>query len=217
MDYQTLKTFTIFKNLEHDGIHHVLNCLEANIKDYQKGEIIYNYLEKVDFAGVVLKGVALSSTFNANGDEHNIRFFEEGDLFGGSFACVPSAKIFLQVSAQSDCKILFLKLSNLMKDYAVNCPYASQVTVNLLSNIATSNIFQIQKTQIINQKKIRDKLKLFFLYSKIEDNQIVLPFNRQQLADYLGVERSALSREMSNMQRDGLIKYHKNIIHILDL
>ena len=203
MDYQTLKTFTIFKNLEHDGIHHVLNCLEANIKDYRKGEIIYNYLEKVDFAGVVLKGVAL--------------FFEEGDLFGGSFACVPSAKIFLQVSAQSDCKILFLKLSNLMKDYAVNCPYASQVTVNLLSNIATSNIFQIQKTQIINQKKIRDKLKLFFLYSKIEDNQIVLPFNRQQLADYLGVERSALSREMSNMQRDGLIKYHKNIIHILDL
>ena len=217
MDYKTLNTFMIFKNLDYQGIRHVLSCLEADIKDYQKGEIIYNYLEKVDSAGVVLKGMAKSFTFNANGDLHNIRFFEEGDLFGGSFACVPSAKIFLQVSAQSDCKILFLKLSNLMTDYAVNCPYASQVTVNLLSIIATNNIFQIKKTQIINQKKIRDKLRLFFLYSKAEDNQIVLPFNRQQLADYLGVERSALSREMSKMKSDGLIKYHKNIIHIFEL
>ena len=43
MDYKTLKTFIIFKNLDYEGIHHVLSCLEADIKDYQKGEIIYNY------------------------------------------------------------------------------------------------------------------------------------------------------------------------------
>lgn len=213
--YKVLATFPIFNNLNHIGIEHVLNCLQATEKQYKKGDVIYSISDNVEYAGIVIEGFAKASTFNLNGDEYNIRTFEKGNLFGECFAFIPEAKMLMQVSAQTNCKILFLKLSNLTMDYAVNCKYASQVTVNLLKIVASNNIFQVRKTEIVQQKKIRDKLIMFLKSYKTNGNIILLPFNRQELANYLGVERSALSREMSKMKSEGLLDYNKNEISLL--
>lgn len=217
MEYMIVKEFNIFRNLDKKGIEHVLKCLEYQIKDYKKGDLVYDYGAPIEFAGIFLEGTGKVSTLNANGDEHNLRFFQKGDLFGECFACVNSTKAFLKVSAQSDCKILFLKLSNLTKDYAANCRYAAQVTINVLNIIANNSLVQMQKEQILSQKKIRDKLLLFMTYTQSGKKEIILPFNRQELADYLGVERSALSREMSKMQAEGLITFQKNKITVANI
>lgn len=211
-----LKKFPITKELDINGLQHVLVCLEAKEKKYKKGDIIYGFNDYIEYSGVVLSGIVRAFIFNLDGTEHNIQFYKVGDSFGEVYACLPEEKNSIQVMAHEDCTIIFLKLSNLLTDYAVKCPFASQVTSNLLKIMAEKQLFLTKKLQIVNQKKIRDKFKMFLLDSNSINNIIVLSFNRQQLADYLGVERSALSREMSKMQKDGLIKFHKNIITILD-
>lgn len=214
--YAEFMGFPIFKNLSIQALPHVFQCLEASIKTYEKGEIIYRYHDEVEYAGVVMEGTVKATTINADGSEHNIRFFEKGVLFAEAFACVPHEKITLQVVAQKKCSILFLKLSKLTCKKAVACPYASQVTANVLGIIAQKNIFQVKKLHILNQKKIRDKLLSFLRDFEIHQDVITLPFNRQELADYMGVDRSALSREMSKMQREGIFKFCKNKVSILD-
>ena len=108
------------------------------------------------------------------------------------------------------------KTSNLFLDSAIRCEHASKATANLLKESVRNNIFQTRKVQILSQKHIRERLMLYF--NGLRDNStdknkhIHIPFNRQELADYLGVERSALCREMGRMKDEGIIDYNKQDI-----
>lgn len=214
--FEILQNNSLFKNIDTDAIHNVLNCLEAKIETFQKNDIIYNYLDHVEYAGIILEGVVKTVMLNSNGSEYVVRHFETGEVFAEAYACTPEQKNIMQVISQKPSKILFLKLSNLLKPTSIGCVYASQVTANLLQNVVQKNIFQMKKLHIINQKKIREKLIALLIELRNDTNEVLLPFNRQGLADYLGVERSALSREMCKMQEENIIKFHKNRIIIVD-
>lgn len=97
----------------------------------------------------------------------------------------------------------------------MGCRYASLVTANLLRQTAAANLPQERRIHVMSQKSIRDKLLLFLKQNREERNDILLTMNRQELADYLGTERSALSREMARMKKEGLIDYCRNEIKIL--
>ena len=97
----------------------------------------------------------------------------------------------------------------------MGCRYASLVTANLLRQTAAANLPQGRRIHVMSQKSIRDKLLLFLKQNRDERNDILLTMNRQELADYLGTERSALSREMARMKKEGLIDYCRNEIKIL--
>ena len=97
----------------------------------------------------------------------------------------------------------------------MGCRYASLVTANLLRQTAAANLPQGRRIHVMSQKSIRDKLLLFLKQNREERNDILLTMNRQELADYLGTERSALSREMARMKKEGLIDYCRNEIKIL--
>lgn len=97
----------------------------------------------------------------------------------------------------------------------MGCRYASLVTANLLRQTAAANLPQGRRIHVMSQKSIRDKLLLFLKQNREERNDILLTMNRQELADYLGTERCALSREMARMKKEGLIDYCRNEIKIL--
>lgn len=97
----------------------------------------------------------------------------------------------------------------------MGCRYAYLVTANLLRQTAAANLPQGRRIHVMSQKSIRDKLLLFLKQNREERNDILLTMNRQELADYLGTERSALSREMARMKKEGLIDYCRNEIKIL--
>ena len=97
----------------------------------------------------------------------------------------------------------------------MGCRYASLVTANLLRQTAAANLPQGRRIHVMSQKSIRDKLLLFLKQNREERNDILLTMNRQELADYLGTERSALSREMARMKKEGLIDYCRTEIKIL--
>ena len=97
----------------------------------------------------------------------------------------------------------------------MGCRYASLVTANLLRQTAAANLIQGRRIHVMSQKSIRDKLLLFLKQNREERTDVLLTMNRQELADYLGTERSALSREMARMKKEGLIDYCRNEIKIL--
>lgn len=210
-----LKQNPLFASSDDDAIMNIITCLDGHTKKYDKNQIIYDYFDKINFAGIVLDGEIRVVMHNISGNEYNVRKFMPGNLFGEAYACVTSEPSSIQVVTQKESTILFLKFSNLFLPRAVCCPHASQVTTNLLRETAKNNIFQNQKVHLLTQKHIRDKI-ITYLYSlNSSKNTITLAFNRQELANYLGVERSALSRELCRMKNEGLIDFHKNNFTIL--
>lgn len=213
--YALLASMQLFAKIPKDKYINVLQCLKSKIKEFEKGETIYDYHETLVAAGIVLEGKVSTLLLNRTGSEHNIREFYPGELFAEAFSCVPIEKSNVQITSIKKSKILFLSFSELFSEKTVRCPYAAQVTLNLLHETAKKNIFLAKKVEILTQKKIRDKIILYLCTIKFVDNETDLPFNRQGLADYLGVERSALSRELSVMRKENLIDYNKNRLTII--
>jgi CRP-like cAMP-binding protein len=205
----------LFKSLDDDNILHIIGCLDGYTKIYEKNQIIYNYFDHITSAGIVVKGEISVVMHNSYGNEYALRKFTQGTLFGEAYACIPSEPSAIQIIAQKQSTVLFLKFSNLFLPRAVSCPHASKITANLLQESAKSNIFQNKKIQLLTEKHIRDKLLIYLCDLNSSDLTITLPFNREGFANYLGVERSALSRELCKMKKEGLIDFHKNHLTIL--
>lgn len=210
-----LKYMQLFESIETDSISKVIRCLEGHTKTFKKGQIIYNYFDQINYAGVVLEGQVSATMINSCGNEYSVRNFCAGKLFGEAYSCAPEEPSAIQLTSTIESKVLFLKLSNLFKNQSFHCPYSSQITANLLKEIAKNNLYQNQKLQILTQKNIRDRLVVYLRSLKMKDNTVVIPFNRQELANYIGAERSALSRELSKMKNDKLININKRQITIL--
>lgn len=211
-----LKQTFLFDNCTDTDVYHIVECLCGHVKKYQKNQIIYNLYDNVEYAGVVLTGEINAVMVNSNDNELVIRKFTDGGLFCADYACIPDEKSDVQIVTKKDSLVLFLKTSNLFLDSAIRCEHASKATANLLKESVRNNIFQTRKVQILSQKHIRERLMLYFNglrdSSTDKNKHIHIPFNRQELADYLGVERSALSREMGRMKDEGIIDYNKQDI-----
>lgn len=211
-----LQTMSLFDHIQQSNYSNVLCCLKSQLRKYQKGEIICGLQEPILSAGIVLSGKVKISFISKNGFEHNIKQFEKGDLFGEAFACISKRNSTVQISALQRSQILFLCFSELFTKKAYTCPYASQVTQNLLREVAKKNIFLNNKVEMLAQRKIRDRLYIYLkTLNQSNISTIKIPLNRQELASYLGVDRSALSRELCSMRDEGILLFDKNKITVL--
>lgn len=214
--HSILKEMPLYSNISTKYYDNVLRCLQAYIKEYEKGQIISGIYDKEKNAGIVLSGKVNIIFFSKYGNEHNVHHFNQGSLFGEAFACVPQENSVLEIIASEKSKILFLCFSQLFTEKARKCPYASQVALNLLRETARKNIYLNKKVEILAQKKIRDRIGIYFKMLQDSNSSINIPLNRQEMANFLGVDRSALSRELSAMRDEGIIEFKKNNFLILD-
>lgn len=207
-----LKQSPLFDGLDEGTIMGALSHLEAYTSAYEKYEMIYPCIEAIRYAGMVLQGDVMVGMSTAEGNEHTMRHFRQGELFAMAYACVPSPHDEIQLVAQQPCQILFLKLSNLLEHSASDCPHVARITTNLLRLMATSNLIQQKKIEILSYRHIRERITIYLKGCEIVEGKVHLPFNRQDFANYLGVDRSALSRELGKMREEGLLDYHKSTI-----
>ncbi len=212
-----LQSMPLFKHIQPDKYTNVLSCLNGRIQDYAKGEIIYSLQDPLKSAGIVLSGRVNMSMVSVTGTEHYVQQFDPGDIFGEALACRadPMDNGVLQITAVQKSSILFVCLSHLFMEKALTCPYASQVALNLLKEVVDNNIFLSRKVEILSQKKIRDRIFIYLQSVGRSGNTVNIPFNRQELANFLGVDRSALSRELCLMRDEGMIDFYKNEIILL--
>jgi CRP-like cAMP-binding protein len=169
----------------------------------------------VNDIGLVLSGSVRIEHSDYFGNNSILAFVNAGDVFAKAYACIPDEPLMIDVVANEDCEILFINVPKLFEPCNL-CHSRNRLIQNLVLIGARKNL-QLSKRSIhTTPKTIRGRL-MSYLSEQIatqESNNITIPFDRQQLADYLNLDRSALSKELQKMKRDGLIEYHKNVFEI---
>lgn len=206
----------LFRGLTPEEVDTMQACLSPRLKKYERGEIIYRYGDFVTSLGIVLSGSVNIERCDAWGNNSIIDLVEPGEMFAESFACLKSEPLTMDAVANEKTEVIFFNVNKVLYLCASRCSYHNRLIENLTQSLARKNVALNNKMQYITPKTIRAKLIAYFSNEALRQGKLTIeiPFNRQQLADYLSVERSALSNELSKMQADGLIEYNKNVFKI---
>lgn len=209
--YDFLENTLLFKNISAKDFPALLKELGAVKKEYKKGEILLHEGESLDKIGIVLQGLVLIESADVWGNNSLLGSAAKGSVFGEAYACVPGEKLMISVRAVEPSTILFIHVDKILTG-------SNRILVhNLLTICAKKNLQLSRRILHTSSKSLRGRLISFFSECVKKENSFTfsIPFNRQQLADYLSVDRSAMCNELSKMQKDGLITYHKNNFTIL--
>lgn len=190
----------------------MLKCLSAVYKKYKKGEYIFRMGDMVTTVGFVLTGLVQIAQEDFWGNRQILGSAERGQLFGESYACVVSEPLMVSVVAEEETEVLLLDVKRILHTCSSSCEFHNKLIQNLLSIMAQKNLMLTRKIDHISKKTIREKVLSYLSYQakRQGSSAFIIPFNRQQMADYLAVDRSALSAELSKMQKDGVISYERN-------
>ncbi|MBR5517287.1 MAG: Crp/Fnr family transcriptional regulator [Firmicutes bacterium] len=207
----------LFNDIEESNIVGLMQCISARTKTYEKDDAIVLEGSPADFVGIVLSGKLQIIKEEFEGSLTIISDVMPGEMFGEVFACAKANEMPVSVYACEKSSVMLLNFNRLLTTCSNACPFHSKVIQNLLQIVSHKAISLNKRIEIISKRSIRDKLICYLSmeYERTRKTQFAIPFNRQQLADYLCVERSALSAEMSRMKKEKIIDYRKNEFWLL--
>ncbi len=213
-----LSSTMLFRGMSREEIETALTCLNAEVKRYRKGETILFAGEPCAKMGLLLKGSVIIENYDIWGNRSILSHVGEGQLFAEIYALLKDEPLLVDVTAQSDCSVLFLNVADL-RESAGGESWRVKFTANLLTIIAKKGLVLSSRIFHTAPKTIRGRVMAYLNSVSLQKNagEFDIPFDRQQLADYLNVERSALSKELGRMQRDGLIITRRNHFKIIKL
>ena len=209
---QTIKGCPLFKGISDAQLQSLFDCLSAKKEAYKKDDFIFRVDDRAVLVGVVISGGANVIQEDFWGNRTILTHIDPGELFGESFSCAETERLPVSVIATEASEIMFMDYRKIVTVCSSACVFHSQLISNMLRILADKNILLTRKMEFISKRTTREKLLSFLSAQAMQTkkNKVIIPFNRQELADFLCVERSALSREMSLMKKDGLLDYEKN-------
>lgn len=212
MNTKFLIQTTLFQGIQEEELEQLLNCLFARKKTYQKNELIFAAGSNIHEMGLVISGGVNIVVNFYWGNRSIFSHIGEGDIFGENYAAIPGEPLLIDVVATEESEILFLDLNKLLNTCQNCCTFHTRLIHNLLEISAQRSIGLSRRMMHTAPKSIRDRLLSYLSEQALfhKSAHFFIPFNRQQLADYLNVDRSALSNELSKMRREGLLHFKKN-------
>lgn len=211
-----LKKSPLFVGLSPQELDHFIACKKPVVKTFRPREIIFAEDSHIKEIGVIITGEALISKTDIYGNENIILHLKEADSFGEAIALAQNEPSRVNVIAKSQTVIAFFDINQFITGCQMFCSYHQKINENLLQVLAKKLIELHKKVDTLSKRSIRDKLLEYIHYCpKLEKNVALIPFSRQELANYLNVDRSALSREMKTMVDEKIIKVEgKKIIFL---
>ncbi len=212
MNLFSLSNTPLFHGIQYNEIERMLPCLNPREEAFEKGEVIFRSGSTVHEIGLVESGSVNIVVNFYWGNSHIFGHIGKGAIFAENYAAIPGKELLCDVVAAEETEVLFLDLSKLMATCESACGFHQRLIYNLLRISAQKSLNLSSRMMHIAPKSLRGRL-LSYLSEQAMINGNVrfqIPFDRQQLADYLGVDRSAMSNELSKIQRDGLISFKKN-------
>lgn len=202
----------LFRGISESEIEDLLLCLGAHERSFQKGDVIFRAGSSVDEFGLVVHG-SVNIVVNLYwGNSIIFGHVGKGEVFAENYAAIPGKELLCDVVACETTTIIFLKMQSIMTTCRMGCAYHNRIIQNMLRISAQKNLSMSSRMMHTASKSLRERLLSYFSEQALERGSahFTIPFNRQQLADYLAVNRSAMSNELSKMQAEGLIAYRKN-------
>lgn len=216
MDYRFLSNTVLFQGASPKETEQMLTCLQARERAFRKDELIYRAGDRAAALGLVLEGSVLIENDDVWGNRSVLDRVELGQIFAETYACVPGERMMVNVRAAQAVRILFLDVGKVLAVCSEACSCHQKLIRNLLFISAQKNLNLSRRIFHTSAKTIRGRLLSYLSWQSVQagSRTFEIPFNRQQLADYLGVDRSALSAELGKMQREGLLRTERNHFHL---
>lgn len=209
----------LFSGIDPEMIPAMLDCLDVKTQEVKKNQVIFGEGEPAKYVGLVLAGEVQMVRDDLYGNRSIIMHMEPSDLFAETFACAGLERMPASIVASEAGEVMFIDCKRILTVCSNACIFHNRLIQNLLRIVATKNISFDKKIDVTSRKSTRDKLLTFLSHEakKANSNEFTINYDRQELADYLGVERSAMSAELSRLKKDGLIDYNKNSFRLLDM
>jgi len=206
-----LRSIELFSGMDTVELESMLGCIGARVAPIRKGVVVLLAGETPLYVGVILTGQLHVIRESYNGDRALIAVLSAGDIFAEALCCAGVTSSPVTVVSDTDSEIALLSFDRILKTCANSCSSHRKLIGNMLGLIAEKNLRLQSHMEILELRSIRAKVT-HYLQSLATGHkrEVVIPFNREELADYLCVERSALSHELMRMKRDGLIEYNRN-------
>ena len=212
-----LKTMKLFYGIQESEMTAMLGCIGAYLKEYKKNQYIITLEENVEAVGILLSGKVDMIKEDLWGNKTLLVSMQKGELFGESFSCGIVKNATVSFVADTASMILFLPFSRILRTCNMPCKFHHRLIENMVTVIAEKNIVLMDKVDILSKKTLREKIATYLLQeaSKQQSLYFDIPLGRVQLAEYLCVDRSALTRELNTMKAEGYIDFDKNTVRVL--
>lgn len=213
-----IKDVRLFHGINQDDLVHMLDCLGATARSYKKDDFIWLTGDRISMVGVVLHGQVSVLKEDIHGNRRILATVKPKDVFGEALAFSRIKDSPVTVQALTDTTVLFVNFRRIYSICSNACAFHSRLIQNMLMLIAEKNLVLSEKIDIIGMRTTRQKIAAYLLNQRDTQGKatIHIPYDRSELADYLNVNRSALSRELGKMRDEGLVSFHKNTFTLAD-
>ena len=214
MDISVLSGSALFKGFDETEVNNLLGSLNAREKRFKKGAMIFHSGDVISTLCFVIAGSVTIESNDMWGNRTILNLVSKGQFFAESYALLPNEPMLVDVCANEDCTIVYLDMKSVGR---LDKSMRVILLANLLTITTRKNLHLSSRNFHTAPRQVRGRIMAYLNTVSVQKNsrEFDIPFDRQQLADYLNVERSVLSNELSKMQRDGLIRCRKNHFKIV--
>lgn len=215
--FDILRECPLFDRIGDESLKEMLGCLNAKERSYKKGDAVFAEGDKAKYLGIVLEGSVQLVRVDYYGNRSILANIEPPQLFGEAFACAGMKSLPVDAVAATDTRILLLDAQRIARPCGNACPCHAQTILNLLHIVAKKNLVLHQKIEITSKRSTREKLMTYLLLQakKAKSHTFTVPYDRQELADYLEVDRSGLSAEISKLRNEKVLECRRSTFTLL--
>lgn len=215
--FSVIKRVALFDGISEAEIQEMLDCLGARIKHYGKNRFMLMAGDKPESIGILLGGTAHVIKETPDGNRIIVAALKAGGYFAEALVAANVNESPVSVVAAEDAAVLLLDYRKIMNDTFGSCRFRSKLIENMLKLLARKNLHLQGRLDVIGKKTLRQKILAYLsTFPVAADGSSTIPLSREELADYLCADRSALSHELSRMQKAGEIEFRKNVFKVLN-
>lgn len=209
----------LFSGIHPDDMAAMMACVGGSYHSYSKEQLVMAEGERADRLGIVISGSLRVERVDYLGNRSIVSYVGAGDVFGESFACSDTEFMPVDIVAAEASKVLLMDAERITHSCSNACEFHAKLIFNLLKLVSEKNLGFHKKVEITSKRTTREKLLAYLFWQAKETgkSEFTIPFDRQALADYLGVERSGLSSEIGKLAKEGVISCRKNHFELLDI
>ena len=210
--FPVIRSSPLFSGISEDELAAMLTCLDAKKESFPKDAFLLRAGDTAESIGLVLSGSVLVIQEDIWGNRNILSKAGPGHTFAAAYACAPGSVLNVSVVAETPVTVMLLNVGRVLNVCSSACSHHSRIIRNLLGELAEKNLRLSEKLTHMGQRSTRAKLMSYLSAEaqRLGRYEFDVPFSRQQLADYLAVERSGLSLELGKMRAEGLLDFHKN-------
>lgn len=202
----------LFQDIAHEDLVRMLRCLGARVQVYDKKQTIFAEGTPARYIGIVLSGKAQTTQVDYYGNRSILSHIRPAEVFAEAFACAATTALPVTITAGERSEIMLIECDHILRTCSNHCDFHQKLIYNLMQDLARKTVQFHRRIEVTSKRSTREKLLAYLsqISKEAGSDSFDIPFDRQELADYLEVDRSGLSVEIGKLRREGVIENKKN-------